>query len=90
MNVVSKPIKAIAVFEYEDANKPPMPYKFKMKEDSGEEITVVVDKFFATSKRRIGGEECIIYQCQSVIRDAERKYELKYNILKCSWQLYKI
>ena len=90
MKMVEKPIRAVAIFEYEDAKKAPMPYKSKMKEESGEEITVVVDKFLATSRRRISGEECIIYQCQSMIRDIERKYELKYDISKCSWQLYKI
>ena len=32
MKIVAKPIKAVAIFEYEDNQKPPLPYKFKIKE----------------------------------------------------------
>lgn len=90
MKIVAKPIKAVVIFEYDDKKKPPMPYKFKVKEDSGEEITITVDSFISISKSRNAGEESIIYQCQSVIRGIDRRYELKYSISKCTWQLYKI
>lgn len=90
MKIVAKPIKAVVIFEYDDKNKPPMPYKFKVREDSGEEITIVVDRFISVSKSRNAGEECIIYQCQSEINGIEKRYELKYSIQKCTWQLYKM
>lgn len=90
MKIVAKPIKAVVVFEYATAEKAPMPYKFKVKEDSGEETTVIIDKFFSIEKTRICGEECLIYQCQSLINGVEKRYELKYIISKYTWQLYKV
>ena len=87
MKIVAKPIKMIAVFEYDD--RPPLPCKFRMREESGEEIVIVVDQCLTTKKSKIAGKECIIYECQSVIRGIERRYELKYIILSCRWQLYK-
>ena len=88
MKIVAKPIKTIVVFEYDD--KPPIPYKFKIMEESGEEITVKVDKRLNTHRSRIAGSECIIYECQSIINGIDRRYELKYIVPKCQWQLYKI
>lgn len=90
MKIVAIPIKVIAVFDYQDSEKHPIPYKFKMKEDSGEEVIVVVEKCLHSERSKVGGVESIIYQCQSVIRGIDRRYELKYIIPKCAWQLYKI
>lgn len=90
MKIVAKPIKAVAIFEYEDSQKPPMPYKFKLKEETGEETTIFVGRFLSVEKSRLAGEECFIYQCQSVIDGVEMRYELKYIIPRCVWQLYKI
>ena len=88
MKIVARPIKTMVVFEYE--NDVPIPYKFKMREDSGEEIEVKVDNRLSHYKSRIAGVECIIYECQSIIGGIEKRYELKYVISKCQWQLYKI
>ena len=88
MKIVSKPIKAIAVFEYDDGT--PMPYKFKIMEDSEEEITVQVNKIFGHERKRIAGIESIIYKCQSVFGNIERIYELKYMVSECRWVLYNI
>lgn len=88
MKIVAKPIKVLVVFEPKD--KPPMPYKFKMEDSSGELITVTVDQLISTVKSKIVGEECFIYECQSIIRGVEKRYQLKYIIPKCQWVLYKI
>ena len=90
MKIVAKPIRVLAVFEYQDKERPPIPYKFKMYEDSGEEILVTVDKCFHSAKSKVGGVESIVYECQSIIRGVEKRYELKYIIPRCTWQLYKI
>ena len=88
MKIVAKPIKVLVVFEPKD--KPPMPYKFKMEDASGELITVIVDQLISTVKSKIVGEDCFIYECQSVIGGIEKRYQLKYIIPKCQWVLYKI
>lgn len=90
MKIVARPIKTMVVFEYDDKDKYPQPYKFKMKDEKGDEILVVVDKCMYAYKSKVGGVESIIYECQSIIDDVEKRYELKYIIPKCTWQLYKI
>ena len=87
MKIVAKPIEIIAVFYPSDV---PMPYKFRMDDDDGMRITVKVDKVLETEKSRIAGIDCIIYKCQSIINGLERRYELKFIINKCRWELYKI
>lgn len=91
MKIVAKPIKTLAVFQYDDGT--PMPYRFKMKgagSDPEEEITVTVGSVLRTDRTRIAGKESIIYYCQSIIGDVEKRYELKYIISECRWVLYKI
>ena len=91
MKIVSKPIKTIAMFQYDDGT--PMPYKFKVKgemADPEEEITVTVGAVLRHDRTRIAGKESIVYYCQSFIGDVEKRYELKYIISECRWVLYKI
>jgi len=88
VRIISKPIKIIAIFEC--GNRPPRPYKFKWERDDGEEVTVVVDRVFDVFRQRIAGIECLIYQCQSIIGDMDKRYELKYIISECQWHLYKM
>lgn len=88
MKIVSRAISAIAVFKYDDGT--PMPYKFKMVDGSGEEITVKIGNILSHARSKIAGIESIVYQCQSIIGDIEKRYELKYIISECKWVLYKI
>lgn len=88
MKIISKPIKMIAVFQYDDGT--PIPYKFKIRTDSEEEIIIKIGKIFGHDRKRITGKESIIYKCQSVINNMEKIYELKYIIPECRWVLYKI
>lgn len=87
MKIVAKPIEMIAVFH---PSGTPEPYKFRMTEDDGQRIVVKVDKILESEKSRIAGIECIIYRCQSIISGLERRYELKFVMSKCHWELYKI
>ena len=91
MKIVAKPIKTLAVFQYDDGT--PMPYRFKIKGAGGEpeeEITVTVGSVLRTDRTRIAGKESIVYHCQSIIGDVEKRYELKYIIPECRWVLYKM
>ena len=88
MKIVAKPIKVLVVFEPKD--KPPVPCKFKMETSEKELVTVTVDHLISTTKSKIVGEECYIYECQSVICGIEKRYQLKYIIPRCQWQLHKI
>ena len=91
MKIIAKPIKTLAVFQYDDGT--PMPYRFKIKgagTDPEEEITVTVGSVLRTDRTRIAGKESIVYYCQSIIGDVEKRYELKYIIPECMWVLYKM
>ena len=88
MKIVAKPIKTMVVFEYE--GKSPIPYKFKIQMGDGSEKTIHIDKRITRYKQRIAGIDTIIYECQSIIDGMDKRYELKYIVPKCQWQLYKI
>ena len=88
MKIVAKPIKTMVVFEYE--GKSPIPYKFKIQMGDGSEKTIHIDKRITSYKQRIAGIDTIIYECQSIIDGVDKRYELKYIVPKCQWQLYKI
>lgn len=79
----------IAVFSPEER---PIPYKFKMRERETDEdyVTVIIDKIIHSYTSKIAGIETVIYSCQSVIGGIERRYELKYILPDCQWELYKI
>lgn len=87
MKILAKPIKTIVVFSPE---KNPVPYKFKLENENGEVITVIINQILYSYRTKIAGIESIIYECQSVIDGIEKRYELKYIISKCQWQLYKM
>lgn len=88
MRIIARPVKTIAVFERDGS--PPVPYKFKYEGDDGSLITIRVDRVIYTHRSRIAGIESIIYACQSFMDGEEKRYELKYILGRCQWQLYKI
>ena len=88
MKIVAKPIKTMVVFEYE--GKMPIPYKFKLQLDDGEEKVVRIDKRINSYRQTTAGIDTVIYECQSVIDGIEKRYKLKYILSECKWQLYAI
>lgn len=88
MKIVAKPIKTMVVFEYE--GKMPIPYKFKLQLDDGEEKTIWIDNRITSYRQKIAGIDTVIYECQSVIDGIEKRYKLKYILSDCRWQLYTI
>ena len=87
MKIIARPIRMIAVFW---PDKTPIPYKFKVQDKDGSMITVKIDKILYSYSNRTAGIESIIYECQSFLSGMDRRYELKYLIAGCQWQLYKI
>lgn len=41
-------------------------------------------------KEKLAGNDMLVYKCQSVIKGAERLYELKYEFSTCKWILWKL
>ncbi len=39
---------------------------------------------------KMAGVRAFIYSCQSIIKNEEKRYELKYIVAECRWELYKV
>ena len=87
MKIVAKPIDVLATF---CGNQKPVPYKFKVYQESGERVAVSVDKIRCVEESRLAGVDALIYTCQSVVCGEEKIYQLKYIIGQYRWELYKI
>ncbi len=87
MKVVAQPIDAIVVFK---GKGHPLPYKFRYTDTYGESRVIYVGKILYVDERRLAGIDMLVYECQSTIDDADIRYQLKYFIVSCRWELYKI
>lgn len=86
MKVVAKEIEMIAWFKKMDM---PIPIKFKFLDKDDKQI-IKVDKIIHADEEKLAGNRMYIYRCQSMIGANEKIYELKYEVDKCRWYLFKI
>ena len=87
MKILAEPVDALVFFHKGEI---PAPYKFKYVLPSGERETVYVDKILEAEEQKIAGIRSFIYKCQSVMGEEIKRYELKYIIEECRWELYKM
>lgn len=87
MKIVAEPIDTLVMFKGQ--NKP-MPYRFKYTDSEGMLREIKIDKVLYTEETKLAGVKAYIYSCQSRIEDEDRRYELKYIIGECRWELYKM
>lgn len=86
MGIVSKEIEVIASFLKKDY---PRPLRFRIQ-DKGENKVINIDKIISIDKIKIAGGNVYLYRCQGIINNFERVFELKYDLDKCRWLLFKI
>ena len=87
MEIVSKPIDVIAVF---NGQALPRPYKFKCTEKNCRNPEVKVERIICTEKQHIAGQNSYVYECVSTVGGIETRYQLKYVLAEARWLLYKI
>lgn len=87
MKVVVKPVEMIAWFE-NGGNINPV--KFRIEGDNNILQVVKIGKVLKRSKEKIAGNNMFIFTCSSVVNGIEKIYELKYDVDKCKWYLFKI
>lgn len=87
MKIVAKPIKTIAIFDYDGTITP---CKFKFKKSMTEEIEVVVEDILYSERHKIAGVDSIMYRCVNFVDNKRILYELKYLQNQCRWILYRI
>ena len=87
MKVLAKPIEMVSWTD-EQGNIKPIRFKISNKDES---ISVIkVDRVISVEKEKLAGNFMIVFTCQSVIKGAERIYEIKYELSTCRWILYKL
>ena len=87
MKVLAKPVEMVSWTD-EQGNIKPIRFKIYNKDES---ISVIkVDKVISVVNEKLAGNFMRVYTCQSVIKGAERLYELKYELSTCRWILYKL
>lgn len=87
MKVVAKPIEVISVM---DTKGIVTPLRLRIIKDDESLQVIKVDKVVTRTQEKFAGNLMIVFTCQSIIGNIERKYELKYEINTCKWILFKI
>jgi len=87
VKVVMKPIEIIAWFTQEGM---PKPLKFRIKDDKESNMTVKVGRIIDLKEEKLVGNKMLVFTCESVIRNIEKIYEIKYELSTCKWFLFKI
>jgi len=87
MKIIARPIDVVAFFP---KNKPPVPRKFRYEEGDGQAVAVSIDRVVSVEQKKTAGVLCYVYCCQSLMDGQDKRYELKYTLSDCRWELYKI
>ena len=87
MKLLMKPIDAIVVFK---GSGKPLPYKFRYTDTEGISREVYVKRILTAAEEKFAGIPVYVYDCQSDIEGAEKRYQLKYFIPGCRWELFKL
>ncbi len=87
MKLLMKPIDAIVVFK---GSGKPLPYKFRYTDTEGISREVYVKRILTAAEEKFAGIPVYVYDCQSDIEGAEKRYQLKYFIPECRWELFKL
>jgi len=86
MKVVSKKIEMIAYFKKDGKINP---IRFKIEEDDHCQV-IKIAKIISTDLEKLCGNKMWVFTCSAVIDGVEKVFELKYDVERCSWMLYKI
>lgn len=86
MKVLNKPVDMIS---YCSNSGSITPVKFKIK-DSGETLTIKVDRIIDITKTKYAGKPIICYTCETIINDIEKRYEVRFFPDTLQWVIYKM
>ena len=86
MKVIVKPISMVASFDSLGDIKP---IKFRWKRNQ-EDVIVKVDRVLYKEKQKFAGTPMWLFDCQSDVGGASINYQIKYDVEKNTWILFKI
>ncbi|KPU42265.1 hypothetical protein OXPF_40500 [Oxobacter pfennigii] len=87
MKVLSKPIQMLAWFNEQGY---PNPIRFRFESGSESFTVIKVDKILKKDIEKIGGNDTVVFKCQSLINGLEKVFEIKYELRTMKWVLFKI
>ena len=86
MKVVAKGIEMIAYFKSDGVINP---IRFRLEEDDKREV-IKINKIISTNTEKLCGNKMIVFTCSAFINNTEKIFEIKYDVEKCRWMLFKI
>ena len=87
MKILMKPIEMIAWFSKDNY---PIPLRYRIVAEDLTTIVIKVDKILFREEEKLAGNRMVIYRCEGIINQAQKPFELKYEISTCKWYLYKM
>lgn len=87
VKIYAKPIDMVCWFEKTGM---PHPVRFKVARDDESETVIKIDRVITVDKEKLAGNDMLVFKCQSVINNATRLFELKYELRTCKWILFKM
>lgn len=81
-----QPIEMIVSFNIEGALTP---IRYRIS-DGGENIVVKVDSVLTRTEEKVAGIRSMIFRCRSTINRVQKVFELKYEVERCKWFLYRM
>lgn len=86
MKVVAKPIEVIAYFQNDGKINP-----IKLRIEEGNKLEVIkIQKITNAELEKLCGNKMWVFTCIALIRNEEKIFEIKYDIEKSKWILWKI
>jgi hypothetical protein len=83
-------VKEITMLSWTDLRGAITPIKFLIANKDESISTIIIDKVIKVEEEKLAGNRMRVFTCQSVIKGAERIFELKSEISSCKWILWKL
>lgn len=87
MKVLAQPIEMIS---YTNDRGEIRPIRFRIQTEDGTVKVIKIDKVMVKEIEKLAGNQMIVFNCQSVINNDIRRFEIKYELKTCKWILFKI
>ena len=86
IKVVAKNIEMIAYFKGDGMINP---IRFRLEEEGRLEV-IKINKIISTDMEKFCGNKMMVFTCSAFINNTEKIFEIKYDVEKCRWMLFKI
>lgn len=87
MKLINMPIDVLCTFTKSGKMEP---LRIKILKEDGESDIISINKFYSLPEEKFNGNVMRLFRCESIHKNKEFIYELKYELNTCSWILYKI